>query len=98
MEGGRRSCAARTGGTTAKPTRAASPRRGTGWHGIPFERERVHGTGEGAGGRAVPAHLTDFDRLQQETGSDQELYDAMTELYPDRVSHQTWLMFGFQQA
>ncbi|MET7939159.1 MBL fold metallo-hydrolase [Streptomyces sp. NPDC005302] len=40
-------------------------------------------------------YLTDFGRLQHETSSDQELYDAMTELYPDWVSHQAWLMFGF---
>ncbi|MGW0970046.1 MBL fold metallo-hydrolase [Streptomyces sp. NPDC002516] len=40
-------------------------------------------------------YLTDFGRLQQETSSDQELYDAMTDRYPDWVSHQAWLMFGF---
>ncbi|MFD6293860.1 MBL fold metallo-hydrolase [Streptomyces sp. NPDC060235] len=40
-------------------------------------------------------YLTDFGRLQQETSSDQQLYDAMTERYPDWVSHQAWLMFGF---
>ncbi|MEW1567423.1 MBL fold metallo-hydrolase [Streptomyces sp. NPDC093509] len=40
-------------------------------------------------------YLTDFGRLQQETGSDRELYDAMTGLYPDWASHQAWLMFGF---
>jgi glyoxylase-like metal-dependent hydrolase (beta-lactamase superfamily II) len=44
---------------------------------------------------ATRQYLTDFGRLQQETGTDQELYDAMTELYPDWVSHQAWLMFGF---
>ena len=38
-------------------------------------------------------YLTDFGRLQESTSSDQELYDAMTELYPDWVSHQAWLMF-----
>ena len=38
-------------------------------------------------------YLTDFDRLQESTSSDQELYDAMTERYPDWVSHQAWLMF-----
>ncbi|MFD7877918.1 MBL fold metallo-hydrolase [Streptomyces sp. NPDC059766] len=44
---------------------------------------------------ATRQYLTDFGRLQQETDSEQELYDAMTELYPDWVSHQAWLMFGF---
>ncbi len=44
---------------------------------------------------ASKRYLTDFDRLQQETSSDRELYDAMTERYPDWVSHQAWLMFGF---
>jgi glyoxylase-like metal-dependent hydrolase (beta-lactamase superfamily II) len=43
-------------------------------------------------------YLIDFNRLQQETSSDRELYDAMTELYPDWVSHQAWLMFGFGLA
>ena len=37
--------------------------------------------------------LTDFGRLRESTHSDRELYDAMTELYPDWVSHQAWLMF-----
>lgn len=41
-------------------------------------------------------YLTDFGRLQESTSSDRELYDAMTELYPDWVSHQAWLMFGFR--
>ncbi|MFD6061061.1 MBL fold metallo-hydrolase [Rhodococcus wratislaviensis] len=41
-------------------------------------------------------YLTDFGRLQESASSDRELYDAMTELYPDWVSHQAWLMFGFQ--
>lgn len=40
-------------------------------------------------------YLTDFGRLQESTSSDRELYDAITELYPDWVSHQAWLMFGF---
>jgi glyoxylase-like metal-dependent hydrolase (beta-lactamase superfamily II) len=40
-------------------------------------------------------YLTDFDRLQESTTSEGELYDAMTDLYPDWVSHQAWLMFGF---
>jgi len=44
---------------------------------------------------ATKRYLTDFGRLQKATSSDRELYDAMTELYPDWVCHQTWLMFGF---
>ncbi|HEY6874600.1 MAG TPA: MBL fold metallo-hydrolase [Geobacteraceae bacterium] len=40
-------------------------------------------------------YLTDFGRLQESTSSDRELYDAMTDLYPDWVCHQAWLMFGF---
>jgi pimeloyl-ACP methyl ester carboxylesterase len=43
---------------------------------------------------ATKHYLADFDRLQGETSSDRELYDAMTDLYPDWVSHQAWLMFG----
>ena len=43
---------------------------------------------------ATKRYLTDFGRLQEETSSDRELYDAITELYPDWVSHQAWLMFG----
>jgi glyoxylase-like metal-dependent hydrolase (beta-lactamase superfamily II) len=43
-------------------------------------------------------YLTDFSRIQESTSSDRELYDAMTELYPDWVSHQAWLMFGFAPA
>ncbi|MBB5574688.1 MBL fold metallo-hydrolase [Rhizobium paranaense] len=44
---------------------------------------------------ATKRYLTDFGRLQQTTSSERELYDAMTELYPDWVCHQAWLMFGF---
>jgi hypothetical protein len=44
---------------------------------------------------ATKRYLTDFDRLQKAVSSDQELYAAMTELYPDWASHQAWLMFGF---
>ena len=29
--------------------------------------------------------------------SDQELFDQMTELYPDWVANQSWLLFGFPQ-
>jgi glyoxylase-like metal-dependent hydrolase (beta-lactamase superfamily II) len=39
-------------------------------------------------------YLIDFSRLRESAASDQELYDAMTELYPDWASHQAWLMFG----
>lgn len=41
-------------------------------------------------------YLIDFSRLQEATMSDSELYDTMTELYPDWVCHQAWLMFGFR--
>lgn len=40
-------------------------------------------------------YLEDFGRLQGSISDERELYDAMTELYPDWVSHQSWLMFGF---
>lgn len=43
---------------------------------------------------ATKRYLSDFGRLQESTSSDRELFDAMTELYPDWVSHQAWLMFG----
>jgi glyoxylase-like metal-dependent hydrolase (beta-lactamase superfamily II) len=43
---------------------------------------------------ASKRYLIDFGRLQDETSSDRELYDAMTQLYPDWVGHQAWLMFG----
>ena len=39
-------------------------------------------------------YLIDFGRLRASTPDDRELYDAMTELYPDWASHQAWLMFG----
>ncbi len=39
-------------------------------------------------------YLIDFGRLRASTSDDRELYDAMTELYPDWASHQAWLMFG----
>jgi glyoxylase-like metal-dependent hydrolase (beta-lactamase superfamily II) len=44
---------------------------------------------------ASKRYLTDFSRLRDATSSDREVYDAMTDLYPDWVSHQAWLMFGF---
>lgn len=40
-------------------------------------------------------YLMDFDRLWQTTASDEELFNRMTELYPDWVANQSWLMFGF---
>ena len=40
-------------------------------------------------------YLQDFDRLQKTAKSDEELFDQMTELYPDWVANQSWLMFGF---
>lgn len=40
-------------------------------------------------------YLTDFGRLRESTSSDREVFDAMTDRYPDWVSHQAWLMFGF---
>ena len=43
-------------------------------------------------------YLQDFDRLQKTATSDQELFDQMTELYPDWVANQSWLMFGFPQG
>ena len=43
---------------------------------------------------ASKRYLVDFGRLRETTHSDQELYDAMTDRYPDWVSHQAWLMFG----
>ena len=40
-------------------------------------------------------YLTDFGRLKESATSDEELFNEMTRLYPDWVSHQSWLMFGF---
>jgi hypothetical protein len=40
-------------------------------------------------------NLQDFDRLQKTATSDQEFFDQMTELHPQRVANQSWLMFGF---
>jgi glyoxylase-like metal-dependent hydrolase (beta-lactamase superfamily II) len=39
-------------------------------------------------------YLRDFSRLKESTDSDEELFNEMTKLYPDWVSHQSWLMFG----
>jgi glyoxylase-like metal-dependent hydrolase (beta-lactamase superfamily II) len=47
---------------------------------------------------ATKRYLLDFGRLQGSTTSDRELYEAMTELYPDWISHQAWLMFGLAPA
>jgi hypothetical protein len=44
---------------------------------------------------ASKRYLTDFGRLKERKSSDRELYDAMIQLYPDWVSQQAWLMFGF---
>ncbi|MGA3068228.1 MAG: MBL fold metallo-hydrolase [Tepidisphaeraceae bacterium] len=43
-------------------------------------------------------YLQDFDRLQKTARSDQELFDQMTELYPNWIANQSWLMFGFPQG
>lgn len=43
---------------------------------------------------ASKRYLADFGRLKESAASDQEVYDAMTELYPDWASHQAWLMSG----
>ncbi len=40
-------------------------------------------------------YLLDFDRLQRSAKSDEELFNQMTELYPDWAANQSWLMFGF---
>ena len=40
-------------------------------------------------------YLLDYDRLKQTTLSDEELFNQMTELYPNWVANQAWLMFGF---
>ncbi len=43
---------------------------------------------------ATKQYLTDFGHLKDSAGSDRELFDKMTELYPGWVSPQAWLMFG----
>jgi glyoxylase-like metal-dependent hydrolase (beta-lactamase superfamily II) len=45
--------------------------------------------------RDSKAYLQDFDRLQQSTRTDEELFNEMTKRYPDWESNQWWLMFGF---
>jgi hypothetical protein len=41
------------------------------------------------------SYLRDFRRLHESHISDQDLDDEMANHYPDWVSHQFWLMFGF---
>jgi glyoxylase-like metal-dependent hydrolase (beta-lactamase superfamily II) len=41
------------------------------------------------------SYLKDFGRLKESALSDEDLYNEMAKLYPDWVSHQSWLMFGF---
>ena len=53
--------------------------------GLPDTPDAIEGT---------KRYLTDFGRLKESTSSERELYDAMTGLYPDWASNQTWLMFG----
>ena len=45
--------------------------------------------------RQAKRYLLDFDRLRQTTASDEELFNQMTELYPNWAANQSWLMFGF---
>ncbi len=40
-------------------------------------------------------YLIDFQRAQEESGSERELFEFMGERYPDWAAHQAWLMFGF---
>ena len=47
---------------------------------------------------ATKSYLADFGRLKETAGSDEELFDKMTELYPGWVSPQAWLMFGLNFA
>ena len=42
-------------------------------------------------------YLQDFDRVQKTATSDRALFDEMTELYPNWVANQSWLMFGFPE-
>ena len=90
-------------GATEVPGRdgriSALPRRGARCHDIYTERQRLHRPGESTPDtpdaiEASKRYLTDFGRLKESTSSEHELYDAMTELYPDWASHQAWLMFG----
>jgi hypothetical protein len=47
---------------------------------------------------ATKQYLSDFGRLKETAGSDEELFDEMTELYSGWVSPQAWLMFGLNFA
>ena len=47
---------------------------------------------------ASKRYLVDFGRLRGSIPDPRELYDAMTEQYPDWASHQAWLMFGLAPA
>ena len=40
-------------------------------------------------------YLLDFDLLRQSAATDEELFNQMTELYPQWAAKQSWLMFGF---
>lgn len=40
-------------------------------------------------------YLIDFARLQEESASDAELFEAMIDLYPEWAGQQSWLLFGF---
>jgi glyoxylase-like metal-dependent hydrolase (beta-lactamase superfamily II) len=42
-------------------------------------------------------YLQDFDRLQKTAKSERDLFDQMTQLYPNWIANQSWLMFGFPQ-
>ena len=39
-----------------------------------------------------------FGRLKRSAGSDEEVFNQMTELYPGWVNPQAWLMFGLNFA
>lgn len=41
-------------------------------------------------------YLNDFAQLKDQSSSEQELFDAMMELYPGWAAPQSWLMFGLR--
>jgi hypothetical protein len=43
--------------------------------------------------RDIKRYLLDFDRLQQTTASDEELFNQMS--FTPLAANQSWLMFGF---
>jgi glyoxylase-like metal-dependent hydrolase (beta-lactamase superfamily II) len=43
-------------------------------------------------------YLRDFGLLKESANSDEEVFDQMTKLYPEWVSHQSWLMFGLPSS